>query len=124
MLAFTIATSTVTASTAPTISATFGGVSKTATLTVNPPAPPAQTATLTVTATGRSGERVSSSPAGISVAVGSTGSATFNTGTSITLSATNGRDVIWSGACSSGGNKVKTCRFTLQGNASVTANVN
>jgi len=55
------------------------------------------------------------------VAVGSTGSATFNTGTSITLSATNGRDVVWSGACSSGGNKVKTCSFTLQGNASVTA---
>ena len=58
------------------------------------------------------------------MAVGSTGSATFNTGTSITLSATNGRDVVWSGACSSGGNKVKTCSFTLQGNASVTANVN
>lgn len=57
------------------------------------------------------------------VAVGSTGSATFNTGTSITLSVTNGRDAIWSGACSSGGNKVKTCTFTLQGNASVTANV-
>jgi hypothetical protein len=57
------------------------------------------------------------------VAVGSTGSATFNTGTSITLSVTNGRDAIWSGACSSGGSKAKTCRFTIQGNASVTANV-
>jgi hypothetical protein len=43
--------------------------------------------------------------------------------TSITLSATNGRDVIWSGACSSGGNKTRTCTFTLNGNASVTANV-
>jgi len=31
--------------------------------------------------------------------------------------------VIWSGACSSGGNKVKTCTFTLTGNASVSANV-
>ena len=83
----------------------------------------ATTGVTAVTATGRGGERVSSSPTGISVAVGSTGSATFNTGTSITLSATNGRDVIWSGACSSGGNKVKTCTFTIQGNASVTANV-
>jgi hypothetical protein len=39
------------------------------------------------------------------------------------MAATNGRDVIWSGACSSGGNKVKTCTFTIQGNASLTANV-
>ena len=90
---FSITTTGVTAATSVTVGGSFGGVSKTATLTVNPPAPPAQTATLSVTATGRSGERVSSSPAGISVAVGSTGSATFNTGTSITLSATNGRDV-------------------------------
>ena len=80
-------------------------------------------ATLTVTATGRSGERVTSSPAGINVTVGTTGSATFNAGTSITLTVTNGRDAIWSGACSSGGNKTKTCTFTLTANASVTANV-
>jgi hypothetical protein len=39
------------------------------------------------------------------------------------LSATNGRSVIWSGACSSGGNKVKTCTFTLSAAATVTANV-
>ena len=84
---------------------------------------PSGTATLTVTATGRSGERVTSSPVGINVPVGSTGSAVFNTGTSITLSVTNGRDAIWSGACSSGGNKRRTCTFTLNGNASVTANV-
>jgi hypothetical protein len=120
---FSITTTGVTAATSVTIGGSFGGVSKTATLTVNPPAPPAQTATLSVTATGRSGERVSSRPAGISVAVGSTGSATFNTGTSITLSVTNTRNAIWSGACSSGGNKVKTCTFIIQGNASVTANV-
>jgi hypothetical protein len=81
------------------------------------------TATLTVTASGRSGERVTSSPAGISVNVGSSGSASFNTGTSITLSVSNGRDAIWSGACSSGGNKRRTCTFTLNGNASVSANV-
>jgi hypothetical protein len=39
------------------------------------------------------------------------------------LSVTNGRDAIWSGACSSGGNKTKTCTFTITGNASVTGNV-
>jgi hypothetical protein len=117
---FTVATSSVAAATSSTITATYSGVTRTATLMVNPPS---QTATLTVTATGRSGERVTSSPAGINVSVGSTGSASFATGTSITLSVTNGRDAIWSGACSSSGNKTKTCTFTLNGNASVTGNV-
>jgi hypothetical protein len=42
---------------------------------------------------------------------------------SITLRITNSRDAIWSAACSSGGNKTKTCTFTLTGNAAVTANV-
>jgi hypothetical protein len=79
--------------------------------------------TLTVTATGRSGERVRSSPAGIDVPVGQTQSANFAAGTSITLSATNDRDVIWSGVCNSNGQKAKTCRFTLSANASETANV-
>ena len=82
-----------------------------------------QTATLTVTAAGRGGERVTSTPAGISVTVGSSGSASFTVGTSITLRATNERDVIWSGACSSGGSKTKTCTLTLNGNTTVTANV-
>ncbi len=117
---FVIPTSAVTSSTSATITASAGGVTRTATLTVTPPA---QTATLTVTATGRSGERVTSTPTGINVAVGSTGSASFAVGTAITLRATNDRDVIWSGACSSGGNKTKTCTFTLTGNATVTANV-
>ncbi|PYN66477.1 MAG: hypothetical protein DMD90_07580 [Candidatus Rokuibacteriota bacterium] len=112
-----------------TIGGSFGGVSQSATLTVNPqaapppPPPPAQSATLTVTASGRTGERVTSTPAGISVAVGSSGSATFTTGTSITLAVSNGRSAIFTGACSSGGNKVKTCTFTLTGAASVSANV-
>jgi hypothetical protein len=117
---FPITTSAVASPTPVTITASSGGVVRTATLTVTPPA---STATLTVTATGRGGERVTSSPAGINVSVGSSGSASFNVGTSITLSATNGRDVIWSGACSSGGNKTRTCAFTLNGNVSVTANV-
>ena len=124
---FAISTSTVAASTSATITATAGGVVRTATLTVapqaQPPPPPGETAVLTVTATGRSGERVTSSPAGINVAVGSSGSASFAVGTVITLSATNGRDVVWSGACSSGDDKTRTCRFTLNGAASVTANV-
>jgi hypothetical protein len=116
---FAVTTTSVAASTPVTITAAYAGVTRTTTLTVNPAA---QGATLTVTATGRSGERVTSSPAGINVSVGSTGSATFATGTSITLSVTNGRDAVWSGACSSG-NKQKTCTFTLNANASVTANV-
>jgi hypothetical protein len=36
---------------------------------------------------------------------------------------TDDRDAIWSGACSSGGNERKTCTFNLNGNATVTANV-
>ena len=118
-----------------TITASANGVSRTATLTVTgggsppppsptpPPTPPPSNATLTVTATGRSGERITSSPAGINVAVGSTGSAGFAGGTAVTLSVTNGRDAVWSGACSSGGDKRRTCTFTITGNASVTGNV-
>jgi hypothetical protein len=117
---FAVTTSTVTSSTPVTISAAYSGTTRTTSLTVTPPG---QAATLTVTATGRSGERVLSSPTGINVSVGTTGSASFTTGTSITLSVTNGRDAIWSGACSSGGNKTKTCTFTLNGNASVSGNV-
>jgi len=120
---FSIATSSVTASTPATITATGGGVSRSTTLTVAPPAPPGQAATLTLTASGRSGERVTSSPAGLSVAVGSTGSAPFTVGASITLTVSNGRGAIWSGACSSSGSKRTSCTFTLGGNGSVTANV-
>ena len=118
--AFTVTTTAVTASTAVTISAVFAGVTSSAALTLTPPG---ANVTLTVTATGRSGERITSSPAGINVAVGSTQSASFATNGSITLSVSNGRDAIWSGACSSGGNKTKTCTFTITGNASVTGNV-
>lgn len=117
---FTATTSAVGASTAVTVSATYNGGTRSAVLTVNPVG---QTATLTVSATGRSGERVLSSPSGISVPVGTTGSAAFNVGASITLSVTNGRDAIWSGACSSGGEKRRACTFTLTANATVSANV-
>jgi hypothetical protein len=122
---FTVTSRTVTTSASVIISGASGGVTRTGTLTVNPAAGGGGTgtATLTVSATGRSGERVTSNPAGINVSVGSSGSAPFNTGTSITLTVSNGRDAIWSGACSSGGNKTKTCTLTLNANASVTANV-
>ncbi len=77
-----------------------------------------------MSASGRSGERVTSTPTGINVAVGSSGTASFPTGTSVTLRVSNSRDAIWSGACSSGGNKTKTCTFTVNSNATVSANVN
>jgi hypothetical protein len=101
-----------------------GGVTQSATLLVtsSSSSTTTETATLTLTASGRSGETVSSTPSGLKVAVGSTGSASFAAGTSITLSVSNGRDAIWSGACSSNGNKTKTCTFTLNANASISAN--
>jgi len=117
---FSVSSAAVTASTAVTIGASYGGISRGATLTVTPPG---QAVTLTVSVTGRSGTRVTSSPAGINVTVGSTGSAQFPTATTITLSESSGRDVIWSGACSSNASKTKTCTFTLSANAAVTANV-
>src|SRR5262245_12937163 len=120
---FAVTTSAVSTSTAVTVSATYTGTTTTTSLTVAPAPPPPQSATLTVTATGRGGERITSSPAGISVATGSTGSASFAVGSSVTLTVSNGRDAIWSGACSSNGSKTKTCTLTLNGAASVTANV-
>lgn len=119
---FPVTTNPVTATTQVQVSGTYGGATRGAVLAVTP-AGQATTLTLTLTATGRGGERVTSSPSGINVAVGTTGAAPFSAGTVITLSATNGRDVIWSGACSSGGNKARNCRFTINANASVTANV-
>ena len=85
--------------------------------------PPNQTSILTVTASGRNGVNVLSSPAGINVPTGQSGGASFVTGSAVTLSATGGRDVIWSGACASGGKKVKTCTFSISGTAAETASV-
>lgn len=90
---------------------------------VSPPGPPPANVSLTVSASGRSGERVSSSPAGIDVIVGSSGSASFAAGTAITLSIAGGRSAVWSGACSSGGSKTRSCAFKINAAASVTANV-
>jgi len=119
---FFINTATVSTQTLATISVSGGGVTRSATLTLNPVVAPTSMS-LAVTAGGRSGERVISSPAGLSVATGSTGSAQFAPGTAVTLSISNGRDAIWSGACSSGGAKATTCKLTLNANSSVTANV-
>jgi hypothetical protein len=52
--------------------------------------------TFSLTATGRAGERILSTPSGLSVPVGTTGSAPFAPGTRITLGVTNapGRDLV------------------------------
>jgi hypothetical protein len=123
-VAFNVPTAVVTAQTGLTVFAMAGGRTELTPLYVNPAAPPPPpTVVLTVSATGRSGETVTSSPAGISVAVGSSMQASFASGTSIRLSVSGGRSAIWSGACSSGGNKTTACTFTLNAAASVTANV-
>ncbi|HZH75014.1 MAG TPA: hypothetical protein VEY88_03210 [Archangium sp.] len=67
------------------------------------------TSTLTVQATGRSGEYITSSPSGLRVNVGSTGSGVFPSGTSVTLTVSNGRTAVWSGGCSSNGSKSRSC---------------
>ena len=109
---FNISTTVVSVTTPLSILASYNTTNRSAVLTVMPPAgpppPPPQNATLSVTATGRSGERVTSNPSGISVNTGSSGAASFAPGTSVTLSVSNGRDAVWSGACSSGGSKRKT----------------
>jgi hypothetical protein len=120
---FPIPVGDVTTTTGLTIFATAGSSTQLATLTVNPKTPPVTTSTLTVSASGRNGERIVSTPAGFSVTVGGSVQASFTAGTTISLSVANGRDAIWAGACSSGGKKTKTCSFRLSGNASVTANV-
>jgi hypothetical protein len=122
---FSISTTTASTTTTVTISATYNGTTRSASLVVtgSAPPPPPQGVTLTVSASGRSGERITSSPTGINVSTGSSGSASFASGTSITLSVSNGRDAIWSGACSSGGNKQRSCTLTLNAAASVSANV-
>ncbi len=115
-------TTPVTTQTQVTISVSGGGVTRSATLTLNPLAAPT-TMSLAVTAGGRSGERVTSNPAGLSVATGSTGSTQLAPGTVVTLSVASGRVAIWGGACSSGGAKTRSCTLTLNTNSSVTANV-
>jgi hypothetical protein len=119
---FFINTASVSTQTLATISVSGGGITRSATLTLNPVVAP-NNMSLAVSAGCRSGERVVSNPTGLSVATGSTGSAQFAPGTAVTLSVASGRDAIWGGACSSGGAKTRTCTLTLNANSSVTANV-
>jgi hypothetical protein len=123
-------TTPVSAPTTVTITGTYNGSTRTATLWVTPsastpppPPPSAQTAIVTVNASGRSGVTVSSSPAGIAVSSGSSGSASFRVGDSVTLSGSGGRKAVWSGGCSSGGQKTASCTFTVGGDTTVGANV-
>ena len=81
------------------------------------------TAAITLTVSGRSGERVTSNPAGLSVATGASATKSFPSGSSVTLTVSNGRPAIFSGACSSNGAKVNKCTFTARTNASVSANI-
>jgi hypothetical protein len=117
-----IQTQPVSTQTLVTISVTGGGITRSATLTLNPPAPKT-TLSLGVTAGGRSGERIVSSPAGLSVPTGSTAVAQFQPNAVVTLSVASGRDAIWSGACSSNGAKARSCTLTITQNSSVAANV-
>jgi hypothetical protein len=117
-----INTSPVSTQTVVTISVLGGGVTRSATLTLNPVVAPT-TRSLAVTAGGRSGEQVVSNPAGLKVATGSTGSEQVAPGTVVTLSVASGRDAIWGGACSSNGAKARSCTLTVNANSSVTANV-
>jgi hypothetical protein len=117
-----IQTQPVSTQTLVTISVTGGGITRSATLTLNPQAPKT-TLSLGVTAGGRSGERIVSNPAGLSVPTGTTAVAQFQPNAVVTLTVASGRDAIWSGACSSNGAKAKSCTLTLTQNSSVAANV-
>ena len=117
-----INTASVSTQTQVTISVSGGGVTRSATLTLNPVVA-STTRSLAVTAGGRSGERVISNPAGLSVPTGSTGSTQVAPGSVVTLSVASGRDAIWGGACSSNGAKTRSCTLTVNANSSVTANV-
>src|SRR5262249_35463313 len=85
----------------------------------NNPPPPNSPISLSVTIAGVQGGTVISSPNGIDC--GSTCSATFNTGTSVTLTANapgGGQFTGWSGSCS--GSEM-TCTISQGGSQSVTA---
>ena len=78
-------------------------------------------AAITVVATGKGG-KVTSSPGGLNVSSGKSASASFNIGTSLTLSTDDGHGAIWSGLCSSNGRATQSCTFTVGAAGTVTAN--
>jgi uncharacterized delta-60 repeat protein len=120
---FSVSTTPVGANTTATVTGSYNGVSRAGTLTITAAASAPAGVTLTVQATGRGGEGVVSSPAGVNAKVGTISSASLAANTVVTLSASNNRDAIWSGSCSSGGKKARSCTFTIKANSSVTANV-
>jgi hypothetical protein len=89
------------------------------TLTCGAPCGPSNS-TLTVVVNGKGGD-VSSSPAGIQVSSGKSQSASFATGSSITLTSSDGHGAIWAGLCSTNGQPAQSCTFTLQASGSVTS---
>ncbi|MBP9114500.1 MAG: hypothetical protein KBF88_16915 [Polyangiaceae bacterium] len=127
--AISIFTDPVTSNVAGSFSASSGSSLVTTPFTVVPSGAggggtsPVTKQKLTVTATGRSGYTVTSSPTGISVRVGSTGSYDFATGTSVRLAVSGGKSAIWSGGCSSNGARRTSCTTTMNAARSVTANV-
>ena len=119
---FTVTTTSVSTNTSVTITATYAGISRTATATVTatapPPTPPppaechadgvglrSQWRTHRLDADRHQRER------------GQQRNGLVPHGTSVTLRVSSGRDAVWSGACSSGGNKTKSCTFTVNANA-------
>ena len=80
----------------------------------------AGTAVLTLSVTGKGGNVVST-PAGLNVQSGKSGSATFTTGSVLTLKTDNGHGAIWSGLCSSAGKATQSCTFTVTATGSLTA---
>jgi hypothetical protein len=109
---FTIATSSVTASVSVTITASLGGVTRSAALTVNPAAGAcaAGKSRVTLNVTGLAGT-VTSNPSGLNVSSGNTASACFTNNNRVELQAS--RSVTWSGLSCDGGNTQTRCRFDL-----------
>lgn len=111
-----VSTKSVASTTTVTLTGSYNGTSKTSALTVTPPLP---SYVLSVRVAGTGTGTITSSPAGIDC--GATCSATYPSGTLITLSATPGTGSVftgWSGACSGTG----SCTVTVASAQSVTAN--
>jgi hypothetical protein len=85
--------------------------------------PPPATANLSVSASGRTGVRITSNPVGITVASGQTRTASYTVGTAVRLTVGGGRTAVFSGACSTGGVARAACTFTLQADDSVSARI-
>jgi hypothetical protein len=116
---FTASTTAVQASVSATISATLGAT-VTAPLNLTAGAGTSNVG-VTLTVTGKGG-KVTSNPAGLNVSSGNSGSASFATGTQVTLTTDNGHGAIWSGLCSSGGVPAISCVFTVSAAGNITAN--